>query len=64
MEYIKLIALKIDDFCSSIFYEDNYALKDIGEARIDKADLESRGYICILVKTKSNIQITNIHNTR
>lgn len=55
MEYIKLIALKIDDFCSSIFFEDNYALKDIREARIDKTDLESRGYICILVNVKTNI---------
>ena len=64
MEYIKLIALKIDDFCSSIFFEDNYALKDIGEAKKDKEDLESRGYICILVNTNSNIQIINIHNTR
>lgn len=57
MEYIKLIALKIDDFCSSIFFEDNYALKDIEEAKKDKFDLEAKGYICVLVNTKSNIQI-------
>lgn len=55
MEYIKLIALKIDDFCSSIFFEDNYALKDIETAKNDKADLEAKGYICVLVNTKSNI---------
>ena len=57
MQYIKLIALQIDDFCSSIFFEDNYALKDIEEAKRDKADLEAKGYICVLANTKSNIQI-------
>lgn len=57
MEYIKLIALQIDDFSSSIFFEDNYALKDIEIAKKDKADLESKGYICVLVNTRSNIKI-------
>ena len=55
MEYIKLIAIKIDDFCSSIFFEDNYALKDIEEAKKDKADLELSGCICILANVKSNL---------
>ena len=64
MEYIKLIALKIDDFCSFIFFEDNYSIKDIKEAKKDKEYLESKGYICILVNTKSNIQITDKHNTK
>lgn len=57
MEYLKLIALQIDDFCSSIFFENNYALKDIEDAKKDKADLEAKGYICVLANTKSNIQI-------
>lgn len=57
MEYIKLIALKVDDFCSSIFFEDNYALADIDEAKNDKKELESKGYLCILANTKSNIQV-------
>lgn len=57
MQYIKLIALKVDDFCSSIFFEDNYALKDIDDAKKDKADLEAKGYICVLANTKCNIQI-------
>lgn len=57
MEYIKLIALQIDDFCSSIFFEDNYALKDIETAKNDKADLEAKGYVCVLVNTRSNIKI-------
>lgn len=57
MEYIKLIALQIDDFCSSIFYEDNYALADIENAKSDKKELESKGYLCILADTKSNIHV-------
>lgn len=57
MKYVKLIALQIDDFCSSIFFEDNYALKDVEDAKRDKAELEAKGYICVLVNTKSNIQI-------
>lgn len=57
MEYIKLIALNIDDFCSSIFFEDNYALSDIEKAKNDKKELESKGYLCILANTKSNVQI-------
>lgn len=57
MEYIKLIALKIDDFSSSIFFEDNYALNDVETAKNDKADLEEKGYICVLVNTRSNIKI-------
>lgn len=57
MEYLKLIALKIDDFSSSIFFEDNYTLKDIEVVKRDKTDLEAKGYICVLVNTKSNIKI-------
>lgn len=60
MEYIKLIALKIDDLCSTIFFEDNYKLSDIDEANKDKAELESQGYVCLLLKTKSNIKIKNM----
>lgn len=57
MEYLKLIALHIDDFSSSIFFEDNYALMDIEVAKKDKADLEAKGYICVLANAKSNIEI-------
>lgn len=57
MEYIKLIALNIDDFCSSIFFEDNYALADIEKAKSDKKELEAKGYLCILANTKCNVQI-------
>lgn len=57
MEYIKLIALNIDDFSSSIFFENNYALTDIRKAKSDKKELESKGYLCILANTKCNIQV-------
>lgn len=57
MEYYKLIALQIDDFCSSIFFEDNYELEDIEAMNIEKKDLESKGYICLVAKTVSNIQL-------
>lgn len=57
MEYIKLIALNIDDLCSSIFFEDNYNLLDIENVKKDKKELESKGYVSFIVKATSNIQI-------
>lgn len=57
MEYIKLIALDINDFCSSIFFENNYALNDIDEAKVLKNKLESKGYLCLLAKTVSSIKV-------
>ncbi len=57
MEYYKLIAIQIDDFYSSIFFEDNYGINDIDEAEMQKEDLEKKGYTCILANMRSNIQI-------
>lgn len=57
MEYIKLIALQIDDFRSSIFFEDNYALTDFEKVNMDKRDLEEKGCVCLIVKPTSNIMI-------
>ncbi len=57
MEYYKLIAIQIDNFCSSIFFEDNYGLNDIEEAKTQKEELEGKGYTCILANMRSNIQI-------
>lgn len=57
MEYLKLIALNINDFTSSIFSENNYAVTDIEKATNTKKELEEKGYLCILVNTKNNIQI-------
>lgn len=58
MEYIKLIVLKIDDFCSSIFFEDNYGLKDINEAKNTKDELEQQGYYCILANVNSDLEVS------
>lgn len=57
MEYIKLIALQIDDLSSSIFFEDNYSMSDIEEAELLKKELEEKGYVCLLAKTISNIRV-------
>lgn len=57
MEYIKLIALQINDLSSSIFFEDNYAISDIEEAKSLKEELEIKGYVCLLAKTTSNIRV-------
>lgn len=56
--YLKLIALKIDDLASSIFFEDNYSLEQMGLAQKDKAGLEKQGYACLLVKTTSSLVVT------
>lgn len=48
MEYYKLIALSVGDLSSSIFFEDNYGLGDLDDARLLKGELESKGYICLL----------------
>lgn len=55
MEYIKLIALQVDDFHSSIFFEDNYRLTDINEVNKDKEEIESKGYTCLLAKITSSV---------
>lgn len=57
MEYYKLIAIQIDDFCSSIFFEGNYGINDMNNAKKLKQELEEKGYVCLLAKTTSNIQI-------
>ena len=55
MEYYKLIAIQIDDLCSSIFFEDNYGLNDIQELNNVKKDLETKGYVCLVAKTIAKI---------
>jgi len=61
MKYIKLIALKMDDFCSSIFFEDNYSNDDIEVAKADMERLENEGCNCFLFEMTSNIK-TNTYN--
>lgn len=58
MEYYKLIALTIGDFCSSIFFEDNYGLTELDEASLLKGELESKGYTCLLAKMGVGIKLS------
>ena len=44
MKYIKLIALKVDDLSSTIFFENNYGV-------------ENDGCVCIVLETESNITV-------
>lgn len=57
MEYIKLIALKVDDFSSSIFFENNYRIDDKEILDVDKKCLENDGCICVVSQMTSNIEI-------
>ena len=57
MEYYKLVAIQIDDFCSSIAFESNYGLSDTDTISQKKAELESKGYVCLVAKTISNITV-------
>lgn len=57
MEYIKLIALKVDDFSSSIFFENNYRIDDKEILDVDKKCLENDGCTCVILKMTSNIRI-------
>lgn len=57
MEYIRLIALKVDDFSSSIFFENNYRIDDKEILDVDKKCLENDGCICVVLKKTSNIKI-------
>ena len=58
MEYYKLIALSINDLSSSIFFEDNYGLTDLDEARSLKQELEVKGYTCLLAKMGMGIKFS------
>ena len=59
MKYLKLIAIEAGDFCSSIFYEDNYSLWDFDIANKQKKELEEKRYICILFVMETSIRILN-----
>lgn len=55
MKYIKLIALKVDDFSSSIFFENNYGVDDKDILEVDKKCCENDGCTCIVLDIESNI---------
>lgn len=55
MKYIKLIAVQVDDFFSTIVFEKNYSIKQEVDFLKKKSDLEEDGYICILANMNSNL---------
>lgn len=55
MEYIKLIALKVDDFSSTIFFENNYGIDDTEILEVDRKCCENDGCVCIVLHMKSNL---------
>lgn len=57
MEYIKLIALKVNDFSSIIFFENNYRLNDKEILEVDKKCCENDGCVCVVLHMNSNIQL-------
>ena len=57
MKYIKLIALKVDDFSSTIFFENNYRIDDSEILNVDKQCLEIDGCVCIVFRMTSNTKI-------
>lgn len=57
MEYIKLIALKVDDLSSSISFENNYGIDDMKTVNDDKSCLENDGYVCVVLKLTSDLKI-------
>mgnify|MGYP004473561305 FL=1 len=57
MEYIKLIALKVDDLSSSISFENNYGIDDMEMVNDDKNCLENDGCVCVVLKLASDLKI-------
>ena len=57
MKYKKLIALKINDFSSVIFFENNYRLNNKEILEVDKKCCENDGCVCVVLHMNSNIQL-------
>jgi hypothetical protein len=57
MKYIKLIALKVNDFSSAVFFENNYRLSDKEILEVDKKCCENDGCVCVVLHINSNIQL-------
>lgn len=55
MKYRKLIALKVDDFSSSIFFENNYGVDDDEILDVDKKCCENEGCTCIVLEVESDL---------
>lgn len=57
MHYIKLIALKLDDFLSTIVFERNYSPEERALCDSDKLELDRKGYVCILAGVDSDLVV-------
>lgn len=57
MHYIKLIALKLDDFLSTIVFEKNYSPEERTLCDSDKRELTHKGYVCILAGVDSDLVV-------
>lgn len=55
MEYLKLLVLNVDDFCSSIVDEINYSINCESDLEQQKKDMENLGFACLKVKIHSNL---------
>lgn len=57
MNYIKLIAINIGDFYSSIEFEQNYSIGELDTYNSKKKELEHKGLICILANVDSTFKM-------
>ena len=57
MKYIKLIALNIGDFYSTIHFEKNYSATETDVAKRDMRILEYDGYKCLLFEMVNDIVV-------
>ena len=55
MNYVKLIAIKVDDFQSRIVFEQNYNRADSELYNAKEKELGKKGLICIVAKIKSDL---------
>lgn len=60
MNFVKLIGIKIDDFSSTIEFEQNYSIKESNTYKFKKKELENNGLVCILANIDSNLKLQNI----
>ena len=57
MKYVKLIGIKLDDFSSTIEFEQNYGIDESDRYNPMKKELESSGLVCILANVDSDIEV-------
>lgn len=57
MKYVKLIGIKLDDFSSTIEFEQNYGINESDRYNSRKKELEGSGLVCILANVDSDIEV-------